>query len=110
MYLKREVIEPMVGEGVFRFILIGENVLNFHGSEDCYYEEWYEDICDEDGWICVLSALPHVEEEMRDTQLHHYLHFGKPYNTLNWRPFAPRALYHLLDGLVNGRIKRLPMM
>ena len=39
MYLKREIIEPMIREGIIKFILIGENVLNFHGSDDCYYEE-----------------------------------------------------------------------
>ena len=46
MFLKREVIEPMMDEGIKKFILIGENVLNFHASDDCYYEEWSEDIED----------------------------------------------------------------
>jgi len=107
MYLKREVLEPMIEEGIYRFILIGENILNFHGSDDCYYEEWYEDIRDEDGWICMLNPLTHVEEEMRDTRLQDFIHFGKAFNAVNWRPLAPRALHTLLDNMVNGRIKRL---
>ena len=44
MFLKRDVIESMLGEGINKFILIGENVLNFHGSDDCYYEEWFPSI------------------------------------------------------------------
>jgi len=30
--------------GDIQFILIGENVLNFHSSDDCYYEEWFQDV------------------------------------------------------------------
>src|SRR5690606_3766526 len=30
MHLKRNIIEHMIGEGLNKFILIGENVLNFH--------------------------------------------------------------------------------
>ena len=44
MQLKRNIIDPMVQEGIQKFILIGENVFNFHGSDDCYYEEWFEDV------------------------------------------------------------------
>lgn len=107
MYLKREVLEPMIEEGLYRFILIGENILNFHGSDDCYYEEWYEEIRDEDGWICMLNPLNHVEEEMRDTRLQDFINFGKAYNAVNWRSLPPRTLHTLLDNIVNGRIKRL---
>ena len=35
MFLKRELIEPMILNGINKFVLIGENVLNFHGSDDC---------------------------------------------------------------------------
>ena len=52
MFLKRDIIEILMQEGINKFILIGENVLNFHYSDDCYYEEWFEDV--EDGWIAAL--------------------------------------------------------
>ena len=51
MHLKREVIEDMQLEGIYRFILIGENVLNFHYSDDSYYDEWFDETADVDGWI-----------------------------------------------------------
>ncbi len=60
MYLKREVVDTLIEAGISKFILICENVLNFHGSDDSYYEEWHQDICEESGWICVINALNHV--------------------------------------------------
>ena len=44
MTLKRELIDKMLFQGISKFIMIGENVLNFHSSDECYYEEWYEDV------------------------------------------------------------------
>ena len=43
MWFKRNVIDHLLREGISQFILIGENILNFHGSyEDDYYAEWFE--------------------------------------------------------------------
>ena len=64
MLLKREIIELMVDEGINKFILIGENVLNFHASDDSYYEEWFQDV--EDGWIAGINFNEHVIKEFRD--------------------------------------------
>src|SRR5690606_19805 len=58
MHLKREIIDIMVSEGINKFILLGDNVLNFHASDDCYYEEWFEEI--EDGWIAAVNFNAHV--------------------------------------------------
>ena len=42
--------------------MIGENVLNFHGSDDSYYEEWREEV--EEGWIACVSFPDFLREEM----------------------------------------------
>lgn len=107
MYLKREVIDPMIDSGISKFILICENVLNFHGSDDCYYEEWYDDVKEEDGWICFINTLKHVEEEMHDTRIQHFVNFGKEFNDLNWRPHKPKIFYELINKMVHGQVKRL---
>ena len=44
MFLKREIMELLVAQGINKFILLGENILNFHCSDDCYYEEWFQEI------------------------------------------------------------------
>ena len=43
MTLKRDVIDAMMQEGIFKFILITENVLNFHSGDKDYYQEWHEE-------------------------------------------------------------------
>lgn len=112
MYLKRDVADWMIKSGIYKFILICENVLNFHGSDDCYYEEWNEDIRDNDGWICLLNLWKHVEEEMLETQLQHFIHFGKYLNQINWRVQEPDQLFLAIDTLINkGRLpKGVPLL
>ena len=108
MYLKREVIDPMIEEGISKYVLICENVLNFHGSDDCYYEEWWEDIAEEDGWICFINTLDHVADEMEQTRIQQYVNFGKNFNNINWRPHKPKTVVRAIDALVKGEVKRLP--
>lgn len=100
MFLKRDVIDPMIKEGIVRFILIGENVLNFHASDDCYYEEWYDDIKDEGGWIAAVNFRDHVVSEMRDATLHYYINFGENLNKLLWRKLKPQALHDVVDNMI----------
>ncbi|MEL7022024.1 MAG: hypothetical protein AAGK47_10465 [Bacteroidota bacterium] len=106
MFLKRDVIDPMLEEGISKFLIICENVLNFHGDEDDYYEELYEDVKERDGWVILLNTLNHVAEEMRDTRLQNYVYVGDEFNDLNWRPQKPKVLVKALDALVNGEVQR----
>lgn len=106
-FLKREIIDQMIPQGISKYILLCENVLNFHGSDDCYYEEWYDDVKEEDGWIIFLNTLKHVEEEMQDTRLQQYVNFGAQFNEVNWRPHKPKHLFEALEALLHGDIKRL---
>ena len=43
MTLKRDVIDVMMSNGINKFILITENVLNFHSGDKDYYQEWFEE-------------------------------------------------------------------
>ena len=107
MFLKREVIDPMVEAGIHKYILIGENVLNFHGDDNCYYEEWWDDVKDEDGWIVFLNLHEHVTEEMEMTQIKFYANFGKFFNAVNWRQYKPQMLFKAVDAIISGKIKEL---
>ncbi|TVR81182.1 MAG: hypothetical protein EA412_03460 [Chitinophagaceae bacterium] len=100
MFLKRNIIDLIQKEGINQFILLGENVLNFHASDDCYYEEWFEDLADEGGWIACLNFRDHVIDEMRSVNLNYYLNFGGQLNDINWRTLTPLKLYKLIDFLV----------
>jgi hypothetical protein len=107
MFLKREVIDPMVENGVFKFILIGENVLNYHGDDNCYYEEWWDDIKDDDGWVAMLNFRPHVVEEMVETELQYYVNLEEVFEEVNWRPQSPKKLFQAVDTMILKGIKKL---
>jgi len=108
MHLKRNVVDPLIRKGVDKFVLICENVLNFHGSDDCYYEEWYEEVSDRGGWISFLNTQRHVECEMRDTQLQHFVNVGGDFNEFNWRASKPKAIVESIDGIFSKPIRALP--
>ncbi len=102
MELKRNIIDILVHEGIRKFILIGENVFNFHGSDDDYYEEWYEDV--EDGWIAGINFQEHVLREMKQYNVDNYVNFGGQLDDLPWRTYEPRRLFEVVDNLLNRRL------
>ena len=104
MTLKRNVIEPLMSEGIERFILIGENVLNFHASDDCYYEEWFDEVTDGDGWIALLNFRQHVVDELVSADLDQYFVLGGELQEMGWRTFSPPQLYRRIDDCVMHRI------
>jgi len=103
MTLKRELIDPMVEDGINKFILIGENVLNFHGSDDCYYEEWFDDV--EDGWITFLNFQPHVMAEFERENIDQYIVTGGQLDEMPWATTLPLHLFQRVDKLVNHRLE-----
>ena len=107
MFLKREIVDLLAPHDINKYILIGEKVLNFHGSDDCYYEEWYEDIVEEGGWLCMLNMHEHVIKEMEDTRLQFYINFGPRFNDINWRIQKPNALVQIIEALIHNDVKKL---
>jgi len=102
MILKRDIIEELINNQVNKFILIGENVLNFHSSDDCYYEEWFEEV--EDGWITLLNFRDHVITEFVSANVDSYFVLGGELNELSWRTFHPHQLCQKIDDMVTKRL------
>lgn len=102
MHLKRNVIDLMVGEGIRKFILIGENVLNFHGSDDSYYEEWFEDV--EEGWIAAVSFPDFIQEEFRKYRIDAFVNMGGTLQITQWRTLQPEIFYGLVSRLIQRRL------
>jgi hypothetical protein len=105
MHLKREVIESMTDCGISKFILVGENVLNFHSSDDCYYEEWFEDISDADGWIALVNFRDHVLEDFQAANIDSYFVLGGKMNDLKWRTQNPDQFYENVSKHVQKRLE-----
>lgn len=102
MTLKRNMIELMLREDINKFILLGENVMNFHGSDDAYYEEWNDEV--EDGWIAAVNFPEHVRQEMRRYRLQQYLHLDDDLYVQQWRTLHPSAFFDAIDKRIQRRL------
>ncbi len=107
MFLKREVIDDLTCHDITKFVVFCDNVLNFHSSDDSYYEEWYDDVKEEGGWITFVNTFDHVLKEMESVRLQNYVNIGEMYNEMNWRKLKPAAILSHLEFLMNNRIKQL---
>lgn len=102
MFLKRNIIEPLIAAGLCKFILIGENVLNFHSSDDCYYQEWFEELGE--GWIVAVNFRDFIIREFEQAHIDYYIAFGKDFNGLNWRKLRPQQFCTWVDSRISRRL------
>ncbi|MDA3781411.1 MAG: hypothetical protein PF487_14475 [Bacteroidales bacterium] len=102
MKLKRNIIEVLLNHGINKFILIGENVLNFHASDDLYYEEWFDDV--EDGWIVGINFRDHVIQEFENENIDYFIAFGGRFDNYNWRTQSPKKLCLEINSLITNRL------
>lgn len=103
MLLKRDIIDELIYNGINKFILIGENVLNFHESDDSYYEEWFDDIGDE-GWIVGLNFREHVLKEFKRAHLDYYFITGGELDDFHWRKFSPGQVFGNVMKVIGKRL------
>lgn len=101
MTLKREVIDKFMKQGIYKFILIAENVLNFHGSDREYYEEWYDELSEENGWTVIINMPDQTQYDFKKLKLNRYLELNE---LDNWRIFKP---YHLFKKINDDQLQRL---
>ncbi|HPD65434.1 MAG TPA: hypothetical protein P5050_06850 [Bacteroidia bacterium] len=101
MFLKRDILDIMIDRGVRKFILIAENVLNFHYDMDDYYAELYEDV--EQGWVVITGLQNHVAEEMKRYHLDHFLLFGEEFDLINWRTMTPENFYASIKSIIENK-------
>ncbi len=102
MYLKRMVVDKLSKSRITKYILIAENLLQFHGGETDYYEEWLEDV--EDGWISLLNARDFILSEMQKYNLDSYINMGGTMQIEKWRTAKPDKLFAAVDILMKRRL------
>jgi hypothetical protein len=102
MILKRDIIDAMIAEGITKYILVAENVLNFHAGDTDYYEEWQDDLGD--GWIVALNLRVHVLAEMSRYGVDQYFVLGGTLNDIAWRSRKPAELLRQIEQIVARRI------
>jgi len=101
MELKRELIDKLALEKINKFILITENVLNFHSGDKDYYQEWYEEVSEENGWIVALNMSEATQYDFKRRKLNYYIELME---IIEWRTYRP---YHLFKKIDDELMKRL---
>jgi hypothetical protein len=102
MEFKREVIDPFFYQGITKFIIIAENVLNFHSGDKDYYQEWFEEVTDENGWIAILNMPEQTQQDFKHARLNRYIELM---DLDNWRTYKPFHLFKLIDEQIQKRLE-----
>ena len=101
MTLKRDVIDIFEQQGITKFILIAENVLNFHNGDKDYYQEWFDEVTDNDGWIVCLNMPEATQHDFRKARLNKYIEL---LNFLPWRTMKPDMVFNQIDNILLRRL------
>ena len=101
MTLRREITDNLYKAGITKFILVAENVLNFHSSDDSYYEEWKEQLQDDNGWVVIVDMPEQSKYDFKKARLTNYIELME---LPQWRTLKPEFVFQLID---NEMIRRL---
>ncbi len=101
MTLRRDVTDQLYNKGISKFVIIAENVLNFHSSDDSYYEEWKEQLEDDHGWVVVVDMPEQSKYDFRKARLTNYIELLE---LPQWRTLKPEVIFQLID---HEMLKRL---
>lgn len=102
MHFKRNVVDPMLQEGIQKFLIIGDNLLNYHADANDYYAEWSEEV--EEGWIVGLNFRPQVVQDLQTYGLSSYWWTGERFEYGAWRASEPLKLGQMVDEQVNRHL------
>jgi hypothetical protein len=102
MTLKRDIIDKLEDTHINKFILITENVLNFHSGDKDYYEEWYEEVSDEDGWIVSLNMPQSTQYDFKKRKLNYFIELME---IENWRIYKPEHLFQKIDKEISAHLQ-----
>ncbi|MES2431079.1 MAG: hypothetical protein V4556_09085 [Bacteroidota bacterium] len=94
MTLRRNITDQMYANGIVKFILIAENVLNFHSSDDSYYEEWREQLEDTGGWVVVVDMPTQTQYDFKRARLTNYVAL---IDFIQWRTLKPDIVFQQID-------------
>jgi hypothetical protein len=94
MTLRRNITDELQVYGIDKFILIAENVLNFHSSDDSYYEEWQQEVNERGGWIAILDMPVQSQYEFKRARLTNYVTL---LDLPQWRTMKPEMVFQEID-------------
>jgi hypothetical protein len=101
MTMQRDITDIMYKQGITHFILIAENVLNFHSSDDSYYEEWREQLEDDHGWAVILNMPEQSKYDFKKTRLTNYVTLLE---MEQWRTLKPELIFQTIQHEMMNRL------
>ena len=101
MELKREVLDKLMEEGIYKFILIAESVFNFHSGDKDYYEELYDEVADENGWAVLVNFHKASQHDFLLRKLNRYIELME---ISSWRTYKPEDFFQLIDDKISQRL------
>ena len=101
MTMRRDITDQLYKTGIVKFILICENVLNFHSSDDSYYEEWHEQLEDDNGWVVILNLPEQSKHDFKKARLTNYINFME---LDQWRTLKPEHIFNIIDNEIMKRL------
>ena len=102
MTLRRDITDLLQKQGISKFILIAENVLNFHSSDDSCYEEWHESLEDEGGWVVIVEMPIQSQYDFKRARLTNYVALM---DFPQWRTLKPELVFNQVDDWINRQLK-----
>lgn len=102
MTMRREITDNLFKLGIAKYIMIAENVLNFHSSDDSYYEEWQEQLEDEHGWISIIDMPEQSKYDFKKARLTNYIELVE---LPQWRTLKPEFVFQLIDNEMTKRLQ-----
>jgi hypothetical protein len=98
MTLRRKITDLLQEKGIRFFILIAENVLNFHSSDDSYYEDWRLELEEKGGWMVIVNMPEQSQYDFHRFKIDHYVYF---LDLPNWRTYTPELFFETTDQALN---------
>lgn len=100
MTLRRDITDNMFSQGISKFIFIAENVLNFHSSDESYYEEWYEELAEKGGWVTIINLPAQSQYDFRQAKLINYINLV---DFPEWRTLKPEMVFQQIEDQAQTR-------
>ncbi len=77
-------------------------MLNFHSSDDSYYEDWREQVEDATGWVVILNMPAQSQYDFVQARLNKYIELV---DFAQWRTLKPELVFQQLDDLMLKRLE-----
>lgn len=101
MTLRRDLTDLLYKQGIYYFIIVAENVLNFHSSDDSYYEEWREQLEDERGWVAIVNMPEQSKYDFKKARLTNYVEL---IDLDQWRTLKPEIIFQAINRELSKRL------